>query len=374
MNKILKSHIIFLIMIPFVLSGCWDQVPVENTGFITILGIESAPQGGMRITCAMPVFDPTAKARGELLDTEANLLREAREKLNRTSGKPMLAGKIQLLLYSKEIAEKGVITDINSLFEKDPSDAILAWVVIVDGSTRDLIHQVEMFKDKPRPSVYMDALLERAVKSASISETRVFNYDIISMSPGIDNIAPLIKLTANSVEIKGSALFSKDRMVGTISTKQTALLMSMMKTLKNKKYTYEASDINSEDNKNPKHGLAVLIRENGKKINISIKNDKPVIDIDLHLKGTIDEYNWGNLKDENNVKQLSNHVQVQIQEDCQKLIEYTQSIESDPIGIGDIVRATQNSYFKKVNWHTAYKDAKITIHVRLDIIQYGEIR
>ena len=47
-----------------------------------------------------------------------------------------------------------------------------------------------------------------------------------------------------------------------------------------------------------------------------------------------------------------------------------QSIESDPIGLGDLVRANHNNYFKRVDWHKAYKDASITIHVKFNIIKY----
>ena len=121
------------------------------------------------------------------------------------------------------------------LFRSDPSNPILAWVIVVDGNPRTLIHESENFKDKPRSSTYMDELFERAVTYASINEVRVFDYDLISMAPGIDNTAPLIKVIDNAIEVKGSALFSKGKMVGTISTDQNALLIAMMKTLKQKK-------------------------------------------------------------------------------------------------------------------------------------------
>jgi len=372
-NNITKKIFILLIIVPLILCGCWDQVLVEKTGFITILGIESAENGGMKLTFAMPVIDPTSKARGEILDIEANLLREGREKTSRTSSKTMLGGKVQLVLYSKEISQRGVISNINSIFERDAANAVLAWVVIVDGSSRELIHQVENFNDKPRPSTYMNQLLQRAVHNAATTETRIYNYNLISMAPGIDNIAPLIKLNPNSVEVKGSALFSKGKMVGTIDNRQNGLLMAMMTTLKNKIYTYQASDIIAENNESPKLGLAIHIDQKSKKIDVSIKNNKPVVDIKLVLNGIIDEYKSDNLNDENKIKQLSEHVQEQIQKDCQKLIEYMQSVESDPIGIGDIVRAKNNAYFKRVDWHTAYKEATITVHVKFNINEYGSM-
>jgi len=51
-----------------------------------------------------------------------------------------------------------------------------------------------------------------------------------------------------------------------------------------------------------------------------------------------------------------------------------QSKKSDPIGIGDMVRAKYNSYFKKVDWHTEYKGAKITVHVKFNLVEYGDIQ
>jgi len=297
-------------------------MPIEGTGFITIVGIETAPAGDLNLTYAMPAIDPVVTSRGEILDTEANLLREGREKSNRTSSKSMAAGKIQFHLFSKEIAEKGVIRDINSLLEKDPSDPILSWVVIIDGSPRELIHHAEELSDKPRPSTYLNGLLDRAVISGSIPETRVFNFDLVSLAPGMDNVVPMIKLNEKSIEVMGSALFSKDKMVGTITEKQNGLLMAMMKTLKNKKYTYEASDINDEDNEKPKRGLSILIGQKSKSIKISIRDNTPVVDINLKLNGTIDEYKWDDLNNESSVKKLSEAIGIQIQQDCQKLIEY----------------------------------------------------
>lgn len=370
----MKKIFILFIILPFILCGCWDQALVEDTGFITIVGIESSSKDTLNLTYAMPVIDPTITVdRGEILDTESSLLREGRDNLNRISAKRMLAGKVQLVLYSKEIARNGLVSNINSIFEKDPSDAMLAWVIVVDGSPRDLIHKAEKFKDKPLPSAYMTDLLQRSVDSVVINETRIFNYDIRSMSQGIDNTAPFIKLTPNSVQVEGSALFSKDKMVGTINRKDSGLLLEMMNTLKSRTYTYIASDITSEDDERPKHGLAIAIRQKSKKINLYIKNGKPVVDINLNLTGTIDEYKWDDLNDDKKVKQLNEHIQAQIQEDCQKLLEYLQSIKSDPIGIGDMVRAKHNAYFKRVDWHEIYKAAAITAHVKFNIIQHGAI-
>ncbi|MBU3114355.1 Ger(x)C family spore germination protein [Clostridium lacusfryxellense] len=372
-----KKIFVLLLIIPFILCGCWDQVLVEKTGFMTIVGIETAAQGNLKLTYAMPVVDSdVTTAKGEIFDTEANLTRIARDNVNRRSGKNMLAGKIQIVLFSQELAGQGRIFDINSIFERDPSDAILAWVVVVEGSPRSLMHQAEEnFTDKPRPSIYINALLERSVSTASTNETRIFSYDLISMAPGIDNIVPLIKINEKSIEVKGSALFSNKKMVGTINAQDNGLLMSMMKTLKHKKYTYNASiPTETGENNSEKQSSAIQLNQNSKKVKISIQKNKPVVDIYLDFSGYADEYKWDNLNDEKEIKKLNEHVQQQLQQDCQKLIGYMQKIGSDPIGIGDMIRGKNNSYFKSVDWHTAYKESTIKAHVKFNLVEYGDIQ
>jgi spore germination protein len=369
----MKITIITLIIIPLLFCGCWDQKPFEKIGFITIICIESSPDGHMKLTYAEPVTDPSTQARGELLDTTAGLLRQGRENLRRKSSKAIEAGEIQLIMYSKEYAEKGLINQTNEVFERDPTDPALAWVVVVDGSSTELVHKAEELKDKQRPSAYITQLLERSAKSGYTVETRVYKYDLLYWAPGIDNVAPFIKYVPGAVVMEGSALFSKGKMVGSINQKQNALLLAMMGELKNKTYTSVTVGM-PEDVESPKHGIAALILQKSRKIKINIVDNKPVVDIYVNLYGYIDEYKWDNFENEENIKKVGKHLQNEFEKESQNLIKYMQEVDSDPIGIGDMIRAKHNKYWKSVDWYQVYPTAKINAHVNLEIIQYGGIQ
>lgn len=44
-----------------------------------------------------------------------------------------------------------------------------------------------------------------------------------------------------------------------------------------------------------------------------------------------------------------------------------QKINSDPIGIGDLVRAKHSDYWKMVDWYKVYPKAKLHAHVNFKI-------
>jgi spore germination protein len=54
-------------------------------------------------------------------------------------------------------------------------------------------------------------------------------------------------------------------------------------------------------------------------------------------------------------------------------LKYLQQVGSDPIGIGEKVRAKYYSYWQGVDWKDIYKDIDINVDVKVDIKQYGAI-
>lgn len=375
MNKIFTrlTSAIVLSVLPASLCGCWDEKRFEQTGFILSLGIESSKDGKMKLTYTFPVTDPSSSAKTEIITTTAGLLRQGREDIVRTSSKSLEAGEIQALFYSKEIAEKGMINKINEVFQRDPSNPTLAQVIVIDGSPEELLKNFIGSKGKPRPGIYIVNVMERCAKRGFTIETRIFNFDKIYFAPGIDNTAPLIKSIPDGIVVEGSALFSKGKMVGSISQKQNALLLAMMGKLKYANYTAIFTGT-TNDIEEPKQGIAASIQQKSRKIDVKVIDNKPVIDIYIKLQANIDEYKWDNFRNEQNLKEVSNHITNELQKDCQNLIRYMQDIDSDPIGIGDIVRAKYDSYWSSIEWHDVYPQIKIIPHVNVQITNYGGIQ
>lgn len=375
MNKVVKrlTIIITLSILPSLFCGCWDEKRFEQIGFIISLGIEPSKDGKMKLTYTSPVTEPNSQSKAEIITTTAGLLRQGREDIVRKSAKSLEAGEIQLILYSKEIAERGMINKINEIFQRDPSNPALAWVVVVDGSPEELLRKAAELKDKPRPGIYVTQVLDRCAKRGFTIETRIFSFDKIYFAPGIDNVAPIIKSESDGVVVEGSALFSKGKMVGSINQKQNALLMAMMGRLKYANYTSIVAGT-PNDVEGLKQGIATSVKQKSRKIDVKIIDKKPVVDIYIKLEANLDEYKWDNFRNEKNLEELSKHLSNELQRDSQNLIGYMQEIDSDPIGIGDMIRAKYNSYWKSVEWYDVYPGAKITAHVDVKVTRYGGIQ
>lgn len=377
MTRLLRKNIkitALLITIPIICSGCWDRRPFEQIGFITLLGIESSKDTQMfKLTYAMPVTDPQTPSRKEILTTYSTLLRQGREDLKRKSARSPEAGKIQTVLYSRELAEKGYIYKMNEIFERDPINPTTARIAIVDGSTEELIRTANTFKDKEIPSAYISQILDRCAKSGYTPDTRLYIFDIEHFSKSIDNTVPIIKLRDNVIELTGTALFSKGKMVSSINTEQTGLMLAMAGKLNNKLYIIKVKNLPDETRADKKNGIALSFRNVKRKIKIKIKNGKPIVDISLKINAYIDEYKWDGLVDSNKMQTLNSHAKNEIEKNCRNLIEYLQSIDSDPIGICEIIRAKHNSCWRNSGNKNIYKQAKINVNVDFNIVQHGNI-
>ncbi len=372
--KIEKILIILMVVIfSSTLIGCWDQKIYEKVGFILVVGIESSKEKHKKllVTYSNPAIGLGKRNQTELTSQEADSLRQAREISRTKTSRPLEAGKIQQVLISKELAEKGEIHNLISIFSSDPLSPTLAFLIIVDGSPYELCEKSLEFPDKPRIGMYLNQLFEAAIKDSKAPETRIYNFDTEYYAEGLDSIAPMIKLESTTVKIAGSALFSRDKMVGNIDVKQTILMLAMMNKLKNTaEYIFRVPNI-EEAHSGVRDGVAASIKKTKRKIDVSIDKDKPIVNIQLKFKGFIDEYRWDDLDKEKKYRELESEMAEELKNECLNIVKYTQAVGSDPLGIGDIVRAKHSDYWKKVDWKEAYKTAQINIDVKFEIASHG---
>lgn len=367
------SKIIVAVMCMFMLTGCWDQKIYERIGFVLELGVEKGQNRDLLVTSIIPVIGGDAKNATDLLMVEANSIMHAIDTNNRLSGKLLLGGRIQQLLFSDEIAEKG-IRNIMNVMNRDTQNPLLAYVVVVEGSPRDLMKKELSFKNKPRPGMYINQLIKADIEHAYVPDTKVYDFDIDSFKKGKDPMAPLVKLRRDGIEAMGSALFSGDKMVGKVGIRETKLLICMQNKQQEDLRFHFNNLGNMGGSGNGEHTMSASLKLKKRKIKVSIKNNKPVVNISLDFDASVNEYKWDKTDEPKTKKSLEEIISKDVKASGDKTLKYTQKVGSDPVGIGEIVRTKYNSYWKSVDWKKAYKTAEIHFDSKVTIKDIGDIK
>ncbi|NLC52762.1 MAG: Ger(x)C family spore germination protein [Firmicutes bacterium] len=354
----------------FLFSGCWDQKLVKQTGFALQMGFELSPEHKLLITSSYPAIGAKERDQDEIVSAEGHLLLEVGNKQKTTSAKVISYGKVQQILFSKDLAALG-IQQIMEILERAPLNPPVSYVVIVDGSPKELLEKAETFTTKPRSTLYINQLLLNNINSATTPDTCTYDFIIRYFAPGLDPITPLVKLETDGIRVLGSALFAGDKLVGTIDPQQTAFLLAMMGQFKNADLVFDP--LAPEKNPSLKKGLALTNVKSRRKIQVSVENERPVADIALAFTASLIEYHRDALDQPSVQKKIEEQLAEQIKQACLEIIRYTQEIGSDPMGIGDRIRAKYPAYWQQVDWSAAYRETIFRISVKLDLLQYGAI-
>lgn len=364
-----RIKLFLLLIYLFTLTGCWDQNIYDEIGFILQVGIEKGSTDNLLITITSPVIGSQRPNQVELLQVNTNNIRASREAARLISTKTLEAGKIQQILISKEIAEKG-ISNIFDVYERDPSNPLLALIAIVDGSPNVMLKETSTDIDKPRVAFYINQLLKGSIKGSHAPETRVHDFNILNTAPGLDPMTPILSLGQNNIIIIGTALFHQDRMVGQIDQQESTLLLAMNNHLKRAVYIAQAKGL-PKDKNNVTQGISLGSLQAKSKITSAVYDNIPYANIHLKLTGSIDEYILDAFDNPQDILKVEAELENEIEQKCNKIIRYLQEIGSDPLGIGERFRSRHNSFFEAVDWYEAYKNAEIHVDVDLNIDHYG---
>ena len=371
MKKLIKT-IALILTCSLMLGGCWDQRVFEQVGFILSFGIEQTEDKDLLITSAYPIIGGEEKGTVDVISTKTSIVRGGRNNLRMTTSKLLEGGKIQQVLISDSLAKNG-IHDLLELFQRDATLPAIAFVVIVEGSPGDLLKKATEFKTKQRVSFYIYQLLENNVNLSNIPNTKIFDFDINFFAPGLDPIVPMIKIDKELIKITGSALFSGDKMTGTLENEETTLLLGMMDQLKYTDFIFTNPEFADKDG--DKSGVAVSILKANRKISIDFDEEgKPIVEINLKYRCNIDEFEWDDTMEPKVQEALEKKFSKDLTSKSNEVIKKLQEANSDPIGIGDIIRSKYYDYWKSIDWNEMYKEADIKANVEVEIGNVGIIK
>jgi spore germination protein KC len=391
-----------LLGIGMLLTGCNGARESEEVAYIVAIGIDKAEQEGM-IKVTYQIARPNVEGnKGEsdkdiiLLTNTAVTIAESLNLLNSKMALVPSMSHIKVLIVGEEIARQGLANMWGSLKRYREYRGSM-FVLVARGTARAFLEE-----NKPifniSISKYYETMLGSGEEAGYYLRTSFHQFYVRLKSQSAQPYATLVGISpisderrittetvpggkiegytagniplggGNPVEFAGTAMFSGDKMVGTLSTTETRMLSMLLGD-----YTHGFFTV--VDPLDAKYFVNVILRLGSKPdIKVVLANGHPVITVNIMLEAEISNLPSGiNYEQENYLKLLEEQVNKVCQQEMINMIHHTQQVDSDVAGFGYYIRPLFSNYqdYLDYNWCGQYKQAEVNVTIHTKVRRTG---
>jgi len=367
-----------LCVILMLAAGCAQKQIFDETGLTTVVGYDYLQNGRVRGTVVMPVINPDAQDKIQVLSVVSDSSKGIRDQANLQSDRRVMAGQLRVVLFNRDQARQGIISIVDT-YSRDPSIGSRVYFCVVDGNAYDLL--TYKFKEEGNIGIYLYRMIEQNVQGEKLPSATLHEFLRSYYSDGSDPYLPLIAKKGDEVIIKGIALFHKDRLISWIPPKEAFFV----KLLRDQFHmgSYETSIPHEQlglpkpkdegvqrkgvllvfDPLRSQVSVKVVRRKNPVKFDVKIKLNTRILEVSAPLE----------LGDKAIVRKLEHALQEKVEKQLRGLIAKLQKWEVDPAGFGDMYRAQVRGArkLKHEEWRRMYRQAAFSVHVDAQIIRTG---
>ncbi|TRM12200.1 Ger(x)C family spore germination protein [Lentibacillus cibarius] len=354
------KHTIFIIFILISLVANFDlpKKVIDEIHFITAVGYDQAEKDSIRSTIVTPIFTK----EGELEDLQytdtSSTVYGTLVKLNTQSSEQLLNGKIEVALYSKELAAQGLDDYVDYLL-RDPSVDANLFPVVVDGQTSNFLQQI---KSKKGIGIYLKDLLEHNIRHGNLPTINLKQFDSALQSKTMDAFLPMLDMKKDDAALQKLAFFDEDQFTDSIPIKKAAVFRMLFENVEDGQYGFE------------KEAYKVSIQniESVRNIIPVKKNGRTEVAINIQLRGVIREYT-GNKQVISRLRKLEKDMQKDFGKKAETLIKRFQKKGIDPLNIEGHVKARNRSYDPK-QFEKVYPELPVSVNVDVSLKETGTKR
>ncbi|MXQ52186.1 Ger(x)C family spore germination protein [Shimazuella alba] len=367
-NKFILT--IVLILTLFV-SGCGDQMYLEKSDIILLLGIDLDDKNQVTFYASTPVFNTEVKKNYHVMKVKAKSLREARYQFDALSQGSVVKGKIQTILIGKKFLQDRSVMPYLDVILRDPKDDLSSRVVMIDGPVEDILDA--NMEDKGRLGVVIRNMIDDTFKSGTIHNPNLQQFVAQQFDKRFSPMIPAMKVIHKEPKIAGISFLSHEGLyVTSIHLSESPLLLSLQKFYLEKIPISLYISSNKVQEKKELRRISIAIKDIQRKVKTTIVNGHFQFDIELTLHADLVERMFY-LDAAKHPQLLKRIIEEQLDHEYKKIIQKTQKNKIDPIGFGVYARAKQYDHWKKIEdkWFDEYAKAKINISTKLVIINTG---
>lgn len=363
------------------ITGCVEQKQLEKLGIITTAGYDLVGEDKIKGIVVVQKFDPMAQSATKVISAIAKTSKGLRQAENLKSNQKLVSGQLRSVVYSRELAKKGIIQLVDTL-NRDAAIGNLVYLTIADQSAEEIM-KIEQSKTNINLGTYIYTLIKQNVEGEQIISPTLQEFNHNYYDIGKDPVLPILEMQGGDVVIAGVGLFREDRLVDEL--KQAKLFF--LKILVDK---YKAGTLEMGFNKKELEGLILKnvvpnpfyhkiyltidnIRSKSKIKLVNKKNLRFKVEINLDSR-LLEMTEALDLTKPDTVKQLEGKMNNSMEKEVLDLLYHLRDLDIDPIGIGNEYEVhNRGKQISKEKWRELYKKAEFEVHVKNRIEKTGVI-
>ncbi len=355
-----------LLCVCLVLSGCWDQRPLEDLALIAGIGIDLYPANPnlLNFSLVYPLYLDD-KRQGEKIDLiAADNLGQAINMFEQRNARQFAGGKVRVVVFGEDAARRGLdgLMDYVQLPVVDDN----AFVVVAERAHELWTMQLP---ETERNAFYIQSILRNAHKEGDTIRVTMGDLITEATAVGMDAVVPTVKMLGEwRFQVDGAAVFSDMQMVDTISQDELRLLMALRGKVE---VASVAANVGiSEELAKPVVEFGLIAPK--ARIKPQLEDGQLRVSINFSAPYILRSYaTKADLTDPKVTRAITKRLESYLQTEMGRLLAKLQELRVDPLGVGKRLRAQNPGQFDPTRFREQWAQAQIELEVELRLNRAG---
>lgn len=389
----MKKKLLFILLISFSLTGCWNYRELNHLAIVGAIGIDYDEENEL-FELSVQVFNAKKSSSngqsGEggqspitVYTNKAKTLHEALRNTIHSSPKKPYIGHLDIVVLGESFAKKGFMKASDFLLRDDESRKVFNVMVTKDAKASDVLKVLTSAITLPAVDI-LDNIVNNSLYKASVVPTTFDNFILSYYTSGIEPTIPVVMIDGDNLEegentneakrsnpktelrIDRMSIFKDDKLIGYLDDQESVGYALVIGKIENTVISFKCDDDN--------YG-AIEINKYNTKIKGILKDDKPMIEIDVSAKGLISEYNCNtDLKKPDAIEKIEYIASKTIKSRINDTITVAQKkFKSDVFGFGNVFQRSNYTYWKKIRkkWYDIFPNLEYIIKINLQLPNKG---
>lgn len=365
MNKWKRLVLTFVSLILLMSTvGCWNYIEIEDMSIVAGVAIDKGPSDGKLLVTAEIVDTKegmkSSQAGFKMLSLSGETMFDIVRGMISITGRKLFWSHSKAIILSEEIAREGVINIID-WYNRDTETRSDVYIFVSKEKTaQEIINLSSLTESIMAYALAQQMRFEKSVSTAPVVEIWDF-IDKLETS-GEYAIAPLIYIhetnKIKNARVSGAAIFSMDKMIGTISGEETKYMQFAKNQIQ--------GGVLAVNDKNGKPAFSLEILSNRTKVKPVWVEGKLQMQINTLTHTGLDEVKVPEeFTNRDSKKVIEKRAGEELQKDILSVIHRVQKdYHADIFGFGELLHEQMPQTWKKIekDWGQEFSEVEVVVN------------